>query len=246
MAETQSEGLTAIPFELKGSMLTVTVLRLNSTGLGEIARHLAEKIAQAPGLFRNAPVLVDLQALQGAVGLDFAALAELLRSNGMVPVAVRGGSPDQEAAARAAGLGVLPADRRAESSEARPRAASAPQPAAAPAAAAPPRRTRTITQPVRSGQQIYSDGDLILLAAVSPGAEVLADGNIHIYGPLRGRALAGVRGDTSARIFCQSLEAELVSIAGHYRVFDDLEPALRGKAVQVFEDGERLRIEPLS
>jgi septum site-determining protein MinC len=104
-----------------------------------------------------------------------------------------------------------------------------------------------ITQPVRSGRQVYAhQGDLVVLATASPGAELLADGHIHVYGPLRGRALAGVSGDTRARIFCRSLEAELVSVAGYWRVRDDIPEDLIGKPVQIFLEDERVMIEPLS
>jgi septum site-determining protein MinC len=133
--------------------------------------------------------------------------------------------------------------------------------AAAPVAAAPPARpapaseaarpaagraSLLVTQPVRSGQRIYAQGtDLVVLSSISPGAELLADGHIHVYGALRGRALAGVAGDAGARIFCHSLEAELVSVAGYWRVREDLPELLIGKAVQIGLDGERLAIEPL-
>ena len=103
-----------------------------------------------------------------------------------------------------------------------------------------------ITQPVRSGQQVYAPGgDLIVLAPVSAGSELLADGHIHVYGPLRGRALAGVRGDTNARIFCQSLEAELVSVAGQYKVAEDLRRQQWKEAVQISLEGDSLKIEAL-
>nr|MDQ2693913.1 septum site-determining protein MinC [Pseudomonadota bacterium] len=106
---------------------------------------------------------------------------------------------------------------------------------------------KLISQPVRSGQQMYApDGDLILLGTVNAGAEVLADGNIHIYGHLRGRALAGARGNREARIFCQSLEAELVSIAGRYRVFEEMDAEVRGTPTQIFLADDRLIIEPLT
>jgi len=108
------------------------------------------------------------------------------------------------------------------------------------------RQSRVITRPVRSGQQIYAEGaDLIVLAQVSEGAEVLADGHIHIYGSLRGRALAGVKGDESARIFCQQLEAELVSVAGNFVLQDALPKSLHKKAAQISLSGEKVNVEPL-
>lgn len=103
-----------------------------------------------------------------------------------------------------------------------------------------------VTEPVRSGQRIYADrGDLVVMAPVSSGAELIAHGNIHVYGPLRGRALAGVNGDKTARIFCQSLEAELVAIAGLYRTSDDMPADLRNKRAQAFLQDDTLKIEPL-
>ena len=105
--------------------------------------------------------------------------------------------------------------------------------------------SRLVTQPVRSGQQVHSPGDLIVVAQVSPGAELLAEGNIHVYGRLRGRALAGLRGDQQARIFCHSLEAELVAIAGCYQIADEMDPAVRNQAVQISLEDEELRYLPL-
>ncbi len=103
-----------------------------------------------------------------------------------------------------------------------------------------------IDKPVRSGQQIYArDTDLIVMGQVGPGAEIIADNNIHIYGPLRGRALCGVSGNASARIFCQSLEAELVSVAGNFRMLETIPEELRGKPAQIWLDKDRLNIEPL-
>ena len=104
--------------------------------------------------------------------------------------------------------------------------------------------TRVITTPVRGGQQIYAQGgDLVVVSSVSPGAELLADGNIHVYGPMRGRALAGVKGDSKARIFCQQMSAELLSIAGHYKVSEDLRrDPLWGSGVQVSLSGDVLNI----
>lgn len=222
------------PFELKGSLFTLTVLHLRHPDLEAIDRLLADKVRQAPGFFQNAPVVVDLDGMAATAIPDCAGLCRVLRERGLIPVGVRNGNAAQQQAALAAGLALLPEGRSVLNSR-KPSEPTATQ------------RNRLVTQPVRSGQQIYAaEGDLILLGAVSPGAEVLADGNIHVYGPLRGRALAGIKGDTRARIFCQSLEAELVSIAGHYRVIEELEAEVRGRSVQIFLADERLVIEPLS
>lgn len=222
------------PFELKGSLFTLTVLHLFQMDQAAIERHLAEKVKQAPGFFNNTPVVIDLDGVADSPeGLDFNGLYELLRAHGMVPVGMRNGTPMQQAAARLAGLPALPENRANGGKK-----PDKPEPAA---------RSRMVNHPVRSGQQIYApDGDLILLGPVSAGAEVIADGNIHIYGALRGRALAGVRGAADTRIFCQSLEAELVSIAGCYRISEQLDPADRGKAVQIRLMEDRLIIEHLT
>lgn len=227
------------PFELKGSLFTLTVMHLRQADKEVIRYHLAETIKRAPGFFRNTPVVIDLDTLkEPAANVDFVGLYGLLRQQGMIPIGVRHGSTALQAGAVLAGLAVLPDGRAVDGLK----KSATPQPNAL-------ARSKLINQPVRSGQQIYAPaGDLIVLGAVSAGAEVLADGNIHIYGPLRGRALAGVKGDAQAHIFCQNLEAELVSIAGQYRVIeqvDELEPEVRGKAVQIYLLEDRLIIKPI-
>jgi septum site-determining protein MinC len=225
------------PFELKGSLFTLTVMHLRQADLRLIRRHLLDKVKQAPGFFSDIPVIIDVDALRNSsTALDFAGLYELLRQQGIIPVAVRHVSAEQRAAAARAGLPVLPESR-----------SSAPSKQSEKNVSLPVTRNKLIKQPVRSGQQIYAlEGDLIILDAVNAGAEVLADGNIHVYGPLRGRALAGIKGDREARIFCQSLEAELVSIAGHYWVIEQLDADMCGKAVQIYLQEDRLITKPLS
>jgi len=243
------------PFRLKGSLVTLSILKPLSTDLSAIDAGLAAKVAQAPALFDRAPLLLDLADLPDAQALDLPGLRALVARLGFVPVAVRGGGETMATAAAAIGLGVLGEGRLPPDVEPAPPPAEEeppPPPAAANDAAAPdaaatiaPAPTRVITQTVRSGQQVYSRGDLIVLAAVSPGAELLADGHIHVYGPLRGRALAGLRGNTQARIYCRALEAELIAVAGCFQVAEDIDPALRGRAAQVFLDGEDLVTAPL-
>ena len=221
------------PFELKGSLFTLTVLYLRRMDREAIDHYLAEKVKQAPGFFQNAPVVIDLETLAAGTPVDFKALHDLLRKHGLIPVGVRHADPEGQVAAVLAGLPIMPEGRAAAAAKKTETSEPVTQ------------RNKLITQPVRSGQQIYAaEGDLVLLGPVSAGAEVLADGNIHIYGPLRGRALAGVKGDTKARIFCQQLAAELVSIAGQYRVIEQLEATVRGKAVQIYLSENRLIIEP--
>lgn len=227
------------PFELKGSLFTLTVLHLFQLDRTAIERHLVEKIKQAPSFFNNTPVVIDLEGMaeppNGIDGVDFNGLYELLRRHGMAPVGIRNGSPELQAIARQAGLPVLPDNRSANTAKKPERTEPAPI------------RNRLIHHPVRSGQQLYAaDGDLIVLGTVSAGAELIADGNIHIYGALRGRALAGVKGDVETWIFCQSLEAELISIAGRYRISEQIDSTDRGKAVQIHLEDDRLVIEHLT
>lgn len=238
-------------FHLKGGMLAMTVVELVRQAPERFAMQLAEKVEQAPNFFQDTPVLISLEKLDDR--LDIAGLIALLRicrDHGLLPVALRG-PEDFRPLAQQASLVLLPPGRGREKVLEAPEPeaqAVAQQPAAAqkPGAAAQPAQgtpTRVITQPVRSGQQVYAPGgDLIVLAPVSAGSELLADGHIHVYGPLRGRALAGVRGDTQARIFCQSLEAELVSVAGQYKVAEDLRRQQWKEAVQISLDGDSLKI----
>ena len=238
------------PFRLKGSLVTLSILKPLSTDLSAIDAGLTTKVAQAPALFDRAPLLLDLAGLPDASALDLPGLRALVAKLGFVPVAVRGGGEAVATVAAAMGLGVLGDGRLPADVEPAPPPAQDPAPAPAitandggAAQTEPPTDaalTRVITQPVRSGQQIYSRGDLIVLAGVSPGSELLADGHIHVYGPLRGRALAGLRGNTQARIYCRALEAELIAVAGCFQVAEDIDPALHGRPAQVFLDGEDL------
>jgi septum site-determining protein MinC len=233
------------PFRLKGSLVTLSILKPLSTDLSEIEAGLAARVAQAPALFDRAPLLIDLADIPDPEALDLPGLRTLIARLGFVPVAVRGGGDALAIQAAAIGLGVLGDARLPVDAEPAPPPADEPPPSAAEiaeATASTPARapTRLVTQPVRSGQQVYSRGDLIVMAAVSPGAELLAEGHIHVYGALRGRALAGLRGDTTARIYCRALDAELIAVAGCFQVADDIDPALRGRPAQVYLNGEDL------
>lgn len=242
-------------FELKAAGFTLPVIRLLGVDMDAVAEQIGAKVEQAPDFFRNTPVVIDLTGLAETAGeVQFPLLVGLLRGYGMIPFGVRGGSPAQHAAAEAMELAILGDALVRRTGLAGPKSASrsdpeAAQPASAVDAAPAPIQTSgftLITRPVRSGQRIYAaGGDLSVVAAVSAGAELMADGNVHVYGPLRGRALAGMRGDTEARIFCQDLQAELVSVAGHYRVSDNIPSELKGAAVQIFLDQKVLRIERL-
>ena len=243
---------TRTSFDLKSASLPVVAVVLKSTDAAQFAADLAGRVADAPGFFDNDPVLIDLAAVKDAEApIDFAAIVAALRSHSTLPVAVRGGSPAQMEAARAAGLAAAP--------DAAPERA---QPASATAAAevrevevevvrevpvAGP-GTVVVDKPLRSGQQVYARGaDLVVMAMVSFGAEVIADGNIHVYAPLRGRAIAGARGNTEARIFSTCMEPQLVSIAGIYRTTETALPDdVAGRPAQVRLEGEKLLIEPLA
>lgn len=228
-------------FQLKGSLFTLTVLLLAADNQDAFYAQLEAMVAQAPKFFRNAPIVIDLHKLTAQnTLLDLSWYVQQLRQFSLIPVGIRGGSAEQQALALEAGLAILPEAK----SESPPAAAKSSQASAGARPVPQAKQTsKVIAQQVRSGQQIYAKGgDLIVLAPVSPGAELLADGHIHVYGPLRGRALAGISGDQSARIFCQSLEAELVSIAGNYWVKEDLKNTNEHAALQIYLEDDRLKI----
>ncbi|WP_281750713.1 septum site-determining protein MinC [Thermodesulfomicrobium sp. WS] len=216
-------------FELKGRMVPCTVLRPFVGDLRRLAADVQAQVARSPEFFRRLPVLLDVAALgEERERLDLPGLVAALRKAGLVPVGVLGGDV---ALAEQLDLAVV-TDHRPEK--------------AAASDAAPQVSAMVVDRPVRSGQQIYAKGrDLIVLGSVAPGAEVIADGHVHVYGPLRGRAMAGALGDTSARIFCRELEAELVAVAGLYRVSEDLPEAVIGRSVQIRLSGQQLDFQVL-
>lgn len=223
-------------FKLKGRLYTFTVLQLLSRDSVLFAQQLAEVIAKAPRLFDKTPVVLDCSALQDG-DIDLQALCQCMREHSLVPVAIQGANPFLTTLAQCQGLAVL----NASSTHDKPLIEDSAQETATTTESI---KTKLQTTPVRSGQQVVSKGgDLVITASVSHGAELLADGNIHIYGTLRGRALAGISGDKQARIFCQSLEAELVSIAGFYRLSDAIEP--HSGPCQIYLQDEHIYIEPL-
>ncbi len=246
-------GRAPAAFEIKSANLPLVSLLLKSPDLALLARELAERYGDIPDFFDNEPLVLDLSPLQTAhadAALDFAALLPLLRQYRVLPIAARGGSDAQMAGALTAGLVAAPdavtprAPARPEPSAVRAEPAEAPQVLQQArdermAAPVPPPSALVIDKPLRSGQQVYARGrDLVVLSMVNPGAEVIADGHIHVYAPLRGKAIAGARGDAGARIFSMSLQAELISIAGVYRTSDVALPAdVWGKPTQVHLDG---------
>jgi septum site-determining protein MinC len=233
---------------VQGAVFTVMVVRAGLLHNPAFEAELAEQIRRSPRFFMNAPVILDLrEASEFTTTAEFDEAKNLLRRHTLTLVGVQNARPAQIEAAASAGLAGF-APNSTHPRRARP---ADPSPPSAPPAASPPpqpesvaaAKTRLITQPVRSGSQIYARAaDLVVVAPVSPGAEIIADGNIHVYGPLRGRALAGAAGDVEARIFCSRFEAELVSIAGHYLVSEQMPPEQRGFPVQIALIDDRLTI----
>jgi septum site-determining protein MinC len=224
---------------VQGAVFTVMVVRAGMLRDAAFEHELTEQIQRSPRFFLNAPVVLDLkEAPEFAQDSEFADAREFLRRHTLTLIGVQNAAPAQIEAAAAAGLASF-APNASQPNRGPPRETSQSTPAR-PAAGV---KTRLVTQPVRSGTQIYARGaDLVVTAAVSPGAEIIADGNIHVYGALRGRALAGASGDSDARIFCSRLEAELVSIAGRYLVSEQLPAEQQGLPVQIALVDERLTV----
>ena len=224
--------------ELKGSSFTLSVVHITDQDITEVKRLLAEKVAMAPAFFRAAPLVINIEKLLRTP--DFSAIADVLRELDLVPVGVTGAKTDEaRAAARAAGLAIVSTGKAAVTQ-------SLPEPKEAPAELLNLPGTKVHRGPVRSGQQVYApNGSLVVLGAVSNGAEVIADDSIHVYGPLRGRAVAGAKGNESARIYCQQLMAELISVAGHYQLSAGLQGDNWEQAVTISLAGEQLTIDRL-
>lgn len=236
------------PFQLRGNSFTMMVLKVFNPASPNFFSMLGGKVRQAPNFFRHAPVVLDFDDLSESMAdLDVAGFVGAVREHHLRPIGFVGGPRAIQDAASALGLVPMPTGRAAPIENARP---NVPLNSALLAPPAPPepvyRPALVVSEPVRSGQQVYAEKcDLIITAPVSHGAEVLADGNIHVYGALRGRALAGISGEMSARIFCQSLEAEVVSIAGLYRVSEDFDSSWTRKPVQVRLKDGFLHVDPL-
>lgn len=220
--------------EFKGRMLMMTVLNLKDLDPTTLHQYVSQRLDQDARWLRDAPVVVDVANPEGVSPVALLSAVDTLRGLGVNLVALaRNDTLDGDTAAML-GLGSISLGGGREVPRTEP-------PASAGGGSPEHAETLVIDQPVRSGQQIYSHGDLIVLAPVSTGAELMAEGHIHVYSKLRGRALAGVRGNTRARIFCQELDAELVSIAGHYRVAEGLPDDHRRKAVHITLDGDAMR-----
>jgi septum site-determining protein MinC len=230
--------------EFKGRMLSLTRARVVDPDLAAITAQLRDFARQMPQAVQGMPIVLEADA-----AVDLGGVLAALREVGMQPLGVVDGPLTE--AARNWGLAILPPEASGKS---RPRPAASATPVetapaakpATPSSVAGRTATRIVGDPVRSGQQIYiADGDLVVTTTVIPGAEVVADGCVHIYGALRGRAIAGARGETTARIFCRRFEAELVAIAGVYAVAEQMQGDLRGKPAQVVLADGKLKIERL-
>jgi septum site-determining protein MinC len=235
-------GRAPASFEIKSATLPLVALLLKSPDLALLEEELRARFGELPEFFDKDPLVIDLAPLKGEGVVEFPKLLELLRHYKVMPVAVRGGSEEQMEAAISSGLAAAP--------EAGPVRHPAPHPNPLPGGEREelPKSALVIDRPLRSGQQVYAKGrDLVVLSMVNPGAEVIADGHIHVYAPLRGKAIAGARGDAQARILTLCLEPELVSIAGVYRTSEiPLPPELHGKPAQVRLEADKLVMAPLN
>lgn len=222
-------------FKLKGRLFTFTVLQLLEIEKESFVQQLSEMVTQAPKLFENTPIVLDCSNVDGEK-LDLRWIYQCIREQGILPVAIQGGNAFLQTCAQALGLAVL----NSSSSNDKPLMETAFEPQVT----MPQVKTKRVNGPIRSGQQVVSkSADLIVAASVSYGAEILSEGNIHIYGTLRGKALAGIAGDKDARIYCQALDAELVAIAGFYLVRESMEPYTA--PCQIFLVDDQIKIELL-
>ncbi len=258
---------------LKGEMSMLNVIYLQAFDINEIFKKLKLKRDGSPQFFMRIPIVIDCAELDFSSGRklihDFPALKAGLIDLGFTPIGVRNTPENMKGLLLKSGWTVLPAHTKTLNSianntaqdslrekeernlntkaipSADPVTANTQNPA--PAKPAEKQSSLTIDRPVRSGQQVYAaGGDLTILAATSAGSEIMADGSIHVYGALRGRVLAGVKGNKSARIFCSSLQAELIVIAGRYQLLDESNTTLIGKPAMIRLEDEKLIIEPLS
>lgn len=232
MAQADPQSSPDTGFQFKSTRAALNELILLESDPALLAPQLAAHAARVPMLFNGMPVVLNLQQLPAVPSTDcIQALVELCRQQTLIPIGLKAEPGTVTELCMQLKLADFSQQRRSTEPKAET-VAAAPEPA---------RAAKIITSPVRSGQQVYARGrDLVILSSVSAGAEVMADGHVHVYGPLRGRAMAGVSGDENARIFCQSLEAELISIAGYFKTSEDLRPEHRKKPAQALLSGSRL------
>lgn len=245
----ESPGAARPSFDLKSAQLPVLSVVLRGTDMQALEQDLQQRLADDPDFFDNDPVLIDLSQVNTAEqDIDFTALIAALRAHRTMPVAVRGGNVAQMAAAHALGLTAAPDAMPSRRAEPQIQEVIREVEVVHEVEVLAPRADAMIVdKPLRSGQRVYAKGtDIVVLDIVSYGAEVIADGNVHIYAPLRGRAVAGASGNTNARIFSTCMEPQLLSIAGIYRTIEtDLPKDIAGKPAKVRLEGEKIIIEPL-
>lgn len=233
-----------LALEFKSGSFSVPVLILFTDDLAVIGEQLKEKVSLAPEFFKNSPLIFDVQELnKKGLPVDISALVKIIQQAGLLPTGIRGGNAQQNKVALELLIPVYSAHSINTSSadtQKQKQKTIAPEPPSDAVST-----TTLINRPVRSGQRIYSSGDLVVLAPVSAGAEIMAEGNIHVYSTLRGRALAGVQGDVDARIFCSDLQAELISIAGNYKISEDIRDVVSKKPVQIYLQGHTLVIKDI-
>ena len=262
-------------FEIKNADLPLIALVVKTQDFYLLQQEFEHKLQENTGFFSGEPAVIDLMQLESPQAdptLDLMALCALVKKHGLHAIAVKCNDPHWAAEAHKAGIFEATEFLHTGKPVAQPDVSSstldfeqnpiesAPSSTEASEALAMPQATETvrevlipqastliITKPLRSGQRAYAKGgDLVVLAMVNPGAEVMADGHIHVYAPLRGRAIAGAKGDTSARIFTSCLEAQLLSIAGIYRTSEvDIPKEFLGKGAQVSLDGDKLVMQVL-
>ena len=252
-----------ISFQLKGRLFTLSVLQLQNMDTQQLDKELAEKIKLAPKFFERAPVVIDVSKIKSENNtenkpndnINFKELKTIIEKHGLIPVGVKGTTQASNKNAQEAGFAIMTdhSDNNtnkntvsdSSTNTRKPKPESDSTLSTQNQEQEPKYYSKLVTQPIRSGQQVYSPGDLVIVSSVSPGAELLAEGNIHVYGTLRGRALAGINGLKSARIFCHQLEAELVSIAGQYKIFEDIQEHHDQTPKQLYLDDTRLVISSL-
>lgn len=240
----------------------MTVLEIRSADIHMVSDELRAKVTVSPGFFQGSAIVFSFEYLDDNVNFDLKRLIKLCKELGLVSTGIRGGSLELIKNAQTLGLAVFPKGKMKNDTDTVNTQGvehGTKEPALESQASSEPTKPITskpvqsklipakiIETPVRSGQQVYAPGDMVVMASVSAGAELLAEGNIHIYGALRGRALAGVSGLESARVFCQSQEAELISIAGHFLIDEDLRSAHWGEPTQITYDGNDVRVKKLT
>lgn len=253
-------------FNLKADLVAMTVLQITEASIDKIEAQLKDAVTQAPNYFKDAPIIIDISKIPVTLKefVDLKALSQLLNKMDLHPVGIRGALDKQADDLKTLGLVKLntrvnstpstdevaskPAENKKEQAiKAKAESANSTTPAEKPKTITnKAKTTKVISKPVRSGMQVYAkDADLLILSSVNPGAEVIADGNIYVFGTLKGRALAGAQGNQQAKIMCQSLDAELVAIAGQYLTKETLGQISQQKGMlHIYLDNKQLMIEP--